>query len=227
MLKPKILFLIISLWLIWGSTFLATKIAIDTIPPLLMAGFCFFVAGAILLGGSWFVILRINKQRNYRNQKLLNSNDSNGYKHNSLLFICDWKIALIAGATLLLGGQGGITWGEQYLSSGIAALLFSSTPIWMAFIGRIFFSQRLSKKIILGLVIGFSGLMILINPIPYFTARNTDTVVVSYVSYVGILSLVMASISWAVGSLYLSRITTTIRTDTKTTTSIHGIKSYY
>src|SRR5213078_4844557 len=96
-----------ALYLIWGSTYLAIRFAIDTIPPLLMAGTRFLLAGLIM-----HVLARWQ-----------------GARRSSLV---EWRTSLIVGACLLLGGNGGVTLAEQYVSSGLASVMVATVPIYIA-----------------------------------------------------------------------------------------------
>ena len=108
--KLAILIAFGALYLIWGSTYLGIRLAIETIPPFLMAGVRYFLAGAIM-----YAIARIR-----------------GGQCPSL---ADWRTSLIVGACLLLGGNGGVTISEQYISSGLAALIVATVPIYMVILG--------------------------------------------------------------------------------------------
>jgi drug/metabolite transporter (DMT)-like permease len=173
--ESKILLVLVTLSILWGSSFLAIKIVIDIIPPLLAFGIRFIVSGAILL-----IVYVFQKDRN--KNKFFSKNQ--------------WKDALILGMLIIMGGQGLLVWGEQYLSSGMTALLNSTIPLWVAIIALLAFKQRLKKNMILGLIAGFAGLMILINP---FSGN-------SHLNLIGIISLTLSSIFWAAGSLYSNRI---------------------
>ena len=107
-----------------------------------------------------------------------------------------WKDALILGAFIIVGGQGLLVWGAQYLSSGMTALLNSTIPLWVALIGALLLREHLPKRMVFGLVAGFVGLVILINP---FVGNDKN------VNFVGVISLTLSSIFWAIGSLYSTR----------------------
>jgi drug/metabolite transporter (DMT)-like permease len=177
LIKAKTLFVLVTLSVLWGSSFLAIKLVISIIPPLLAFGIRFIIAGLILLIAYAF--------------------EKNNNKFKSL-DKTQWKNSLILGASIILGGQGLLVWGAQYLSSGMTALLNSTIPLWVAIIASIIFNQHLSKTIIVGLILGFSGLIILINP---FTGNNN-----SNLNPMGIISLTLSSVFWAVGSLYSSKV---------------------
>ena len=159
-----------AVYIIWGSTYLAIRFAIETIPPFLMAATRFLTAGAILYG---WARLR-------------------GAPRPSLV---QWRSAVLIGAALLLFGNGGVVWAEQRVDSGLAALLISTEPLWIVLLvwlqsGR----QRQSPRVIGGLILGFLGLVMLVRP---GTGNGVDPL--------GAVVLVLASLSWAWGSLYGQR----------------------
>ena len=175
--RSKILLVLITLSVLWGSSFLAIKTVIDVIPPLLAFGIRFAVAGAALL----IVHAFINRLHHKKNEHI-------GQQQ--------WKDTLIVAALIIVGGQGLLVWGAQYLSSGMTALLNSTIPLWVAVIAVLASRQHLTKNTILGLVAGFAGLMILINPF----VGNV------HLNLIGVVSLTLSSIFWAVGSLYSTRL---------------------
>src|ERR1700719_3225024 len=129
-----------ALYLIWGSTYLGIRFAIETIPPFLMAGTRFFLAGLIM-----YAIARAKDARRST--------------------WAEWRTALIVGACLLLGGNGGVTLSEQYVPSGIAALLVATVPIYIALLSWLFgMSRRPSTITWAGLAGGFVGVGVLIGP---------------------------------------------------------------
>ena len=180
MIKAKILVVLITLSILWGSSFLAIKMVIDVIPPLLSFGIRFTISGAVVL----LAVVIFEK-------------DNNKFTNLSKR---QWREALILGALIILGGQGLLVWGAQYLSSGMTALLNSTIPLWVAIMASLIFKQNLSKITILGLILGFAGLIILINP---FTGNNN-------ISYIGIISLTLSSIFWAAGSLFSSKLKSSV-----------------
>ena len=155
-----------AVYLIWGSTYLAIRFAIETIPPFLMAGCRYLTAGALLYGWARW----------------------RGAPQPSLLH---WRSAVVVGAFLLLGGNGGVVWAEQRVGSGLAALLISTEPLWIVLLfwlasGR----KRLHPRVIAGLLLGFAGVALLVRP---GGSGSVDTL--------GAVALVLASLSWAWGSL--------------------------
>jgi drug/metabolite transporter (DMT)-like permease len=161
-----------ALYLIWGSTYLAILFAIGTIPPLLMAGARFLLAGAILYGlARW-----------------------RGAPGGSL---ANWRTALIIGGCLLLGGNGGVTLAEQYVSSGLASVIVATVPIYIAlFAWWAGVAPRPTPIVWLGLGGGLAGVIILLAPeIHFSSARNGPAAT-------GILILLCSSFVWSAGSIY-------------------------
>ena len=155
-------------WVVWGSTYLAIALAIETMPPFLMASSRFLVAGAILY--AW------NASRGEPRA------DRRG-----------WLAGAVTGILFLVGGNGGVVWAQQRVPSGVAALVIASVALWIALLDRTIFGQRLSKQAVIGLVIGFAGVALLVNP-----------AIGGGIDGLGALVLLGAALSWAVGTL-LSR----------------------
>src|SRR5258708_1329470 len=144
-LQRRLLFLLAALgtlYLIWGSTYLGIRIAIDTIPPLLMASTRFAIAGALLC--AWSV----------------RRGDTSGDRPGR----SQWMATSIVGVLLLAGGNGGVTWGEQFVPTGIAALLVASVPLWMVLFAHFTGDDRLSWPVAVGLGLGVVGVALLVQP---------------------------------------------------------------
>lgn len=171
--RSAIILAFAALYLIWGSTYLGILLAIRSIPPLLMAGTRFLFAGLILyfaarLGGA--------------------ARSKPG----------DWRTALIVGACLLLGGNGGVTLAEQYVPSGLAALLVATVPLYIALLSWLFgMSERPGPLKVLGLAGGFIGVGVLIGPALRFSASGESSH-----AWIGITILLCSSLIWSAGSLY-------------------------
>jgi drug/metabolite transporter (DMT)-like permease len=127
-----------TVYVVWGSTYLAIRVTDRTMPPLLMSSLRFLVAGAAL----YAFASRGRPRPTWR----------------------EWRAAAIVGAALLLVGNGGVAWGETRLESGLAALIVAIIPLWVAVLDRLVFGRRLSPTAILGLVIGFAGVALLVRP---------------------------------------------------------------
>ena len=161
-----------AVYLIWGSTYLAIRFAIETLPPFLMAGVRFLTAGSLL----------------YAWQRLRGTPAPNRTQ---------WRHATVIGAFLLLGGNGGVVWAEQYVPSGLTALLVSTEPLWIVLLSWLAFNhQRPNAKLVFGMLLGFSGVAILIGP-QNLSGASSGT----FVSFV----VLLAAASWALGSLYSIR----------------------
>ncbi|NOY22939.1 MAG: drug/metabolite exporter YedA [Acidobacteria bacterium] len=157
-------------YLIWGSTYLAIRFAVETLPPFLMAGIRFLVAGTLLYG--WMRI-RGAKRPTFRH----------------------WKSTAIVGGLLLLGGNGGVVWAEQIVPSGITALMIATVPLWMVLLYWMSpGGKRPSLQVWIGVVIGFFGIVLLVNPFASVNSFRVDPV--------GAAVLCFATISWSIGSIY-------------------------
>jgi drug/metabolite transporter (DMT)-like permease len=167
------------IYIVWGSTYLGMRFAIETMPPFLMASFRFLTAGAIL-----FVWRRL-------------SGDPAPTRAN-------WRSAAIIGLFLLLGGNGGVVWAEQRIPSGIAALLVGSTPLWMIIVDEIIRRVAPGSRPdharpgwlgFLGILIGFGGIILLVSP-------SELSGLGEHVDLIGALAVTLAAFLWACGSLY-------------------------
>src|SRR5204863_10022295 len=127
-----------TVYLVWGSTYLAIRVTDRTLPPLLMSSVRFLIAGAAL-----YAFASRGRARPTRRE---------------------WTAAAITGAALLLVGNGGVAWAETRLDSGLAALIVAIIPLWVAVLDRFVFGRRLSFLAILGIVVGFVGVALLVRP---------------------------------------------------------------
>lgn len=141
-LPPSVWLGLVTIYLVWGSTYLGIAVAVASIPPFGMAAIRFLIAGAILLA---IVTLRRRPVRRPTSRELRDS--------------------LIVGALLAAGGNGLVSWGEQTVPSGITALLVGLVPAWTAIIGRIGFGDRLPRIVVVGIAVGFVGVGILAWPV--------------------------------------------------------------
>jgi drug/metabolite transporter (DMT)-like permease len=103
-----------------------------------------------------------------------------------------WRNALVIGAILIVGGHGLIAWGTQYLSAGIASLLNSTIPLWVVFFMFLIFHNKIINSAKIGLALGFGGMIILVGP----------SIGGQGLSIIGVTSLLISSILWALGSIY-------------------------
>jgi drug/metabolite transporter (DMT)-like permease len=170
--KFQIILAFAAIYLIWGSTYLTILFAIQSIPPFLMAGARFFMAGLLMLAIA-------------RTQGPLKSNWS------------DWKTSLIIGACLLLGGNGGVTISEKFIETGLASLIVATVPIYITLLGWLFgMTPRPSGIVWLGLAGGFVGVGILLGPELRFSGGGNSH------PLIGMSILLVGSFLWSAGSLY-------------------------
>jgi drug/metabolite transporter (DMT)-like permease len=126
-----------ALYLIWGGTYLGMEIAMETIPPFLMASLRFLLAGAIL-----FAVFRPRERPTLRH----------------------WVSAAIVGTFLLVGGNAMVAVAQQRIDSGVAALIVATFPLWIATFDFAANGRRLRPQAVLGVVVGFAGIALLIRP---------------------------------------------------------------
>jgi drug/metabolite transporter (DMT)-like permease len=134
---------LVTLYIVWGSTYLAIRIAVESIPPLTQSAVRFLIAGAILYAAT------------------IRTGDASGDRPGRR----EWRDAAIIGGLLLAGGNGLVSIGEQTVPSGIAALIIATLPMWVAILGRLFFGVILTRTIVAGTVIGFAGVAVLVGPV--------------------------------------------------------------
>ncbi|HTO93092.1 MAG TPA: EamA family transporter [Bacteroidota bacterium] len=159
-----------AVYVIWGSTYLAIRFGVATIPPFVMAGTRFAVAGGLLYGWARLRGAPAPVPR-------------------------EWFSAAVVGVLLLFIANGGVTWAEQRVPSGIAALLAATVPLWMVVLDwTLHGGARPRPGTIAGLAAGLIGVVLLVGPAQFFGPEKLDMV--------GITVLLFASVSWAVGSLY-------------------------
>jgi drug/metabolite transporter (DMT)-like permease len=165
-----------AIYIFWGSTYLGIKYAIETLPPFLMAGARFVMAGIIL-----FTCARFSKDY-----------DKPEPVH--------WRTAFIVGTLLLLGGNGGVVFAQHYLPSSMAALLVATEPFWIVLLSWLWLKNgRPGKRAILGLVVGFIGVSLLITGQSTSSQGGAGT---RYVQILATLAVLGAALSWATGSIY-------------------------
>ena len=177
--KPSELFQVvlafIAIYIIWGSTYLAIAYAIETMPPIFMAGSRFFLAGIILL-----LIAFLNGSKLPTGE--------------------NWKASFISGIFLLVGGNLSVVWAEQYIPSSIAAIVVATVPIWMVMMDRSQWADLFKNiYLILGLIVGFLGVIFLIGFDTSITDHHPEK------GLLGFSLIILATISWAWGTIYSKR----------------------
>ena len=171
-MKTKIWTALIALYIVWGSTYLAIRFAVETIPPYLHSGIRFLISGTILL-----IWRRM-------------AGDPTPTKRQ-------WISTGIVGIALLLGGNGLVGWAEQRVPSGIAALMVSMSPMWLVLFEALRpGGVKPSWRGIVGLLIGFSGVFLLIGP------ENFNGSSVTQFDTLGTIALLIAALIWSIGSIY-------------------------
>ncbi|RJP33467.1 MAG: drug/metabolite exporter YedA [Phycisphaerales bacterium] len=161
-----------TVYVVWGSTYLAIRFAIETIPPFLMAGLRMLSAGAVLYGACR---LRDRARPTWRH----------------------WRSASVVGCLMLVGGNGLVTWAEQHVASGLAALMIATVPLWMVLLDWVAFGGlRPTGGIVAGLILGLVGVLIL---------RVPSGVAGEPIHFWGAIALLAACVFWATGSLHSRR----------------------
>jgi drug/metabolite transporter (DMT)-like permease len=161
------------IYIVWGTTYLAIRVVVDTMPPLLSGGARFVIAGAII-----FAILVV--RRGFGALRLERS---------------EWIGAAVIGAALLLGGNGLVMLGERDVPSALAALIVAVVPLWVVILRRVF-GERIARGTVIGVVVGFLGAAILIVP----------EGISGQVAIGGIVMLLLADVSWSLGTFYSKRL---------------------
>jgi len=160
---------------IWGTTYLGIKVALETIPPFLMGGLRYVIGGSVLA----LVLLVRGKTLPPR---------------------AHWgRLAVLAFFMMMLG-NGGVVWGEQFVPSGLTAVLIGTSPFWMVGVDALVSSGRqLFLRHWIGLVVGFAGIVLLVWP--DITAGGTG----GRGFAAGVVALQIACAGWAIGSSYTRR----------------------
>lgn len=167
-----------TIYLVWGSTYLGIRIAVETLPPFLMAGARFLVAGALIT--AYLALTRGFSARRHQ-----------------------WRDNILIGGFLLLGGNGLVSWSEQKVPSGIATLLVSVGPLFIVLLDWAVYAffrdglrgTRPNALTFVGLALGFAGLVLLVGP--SVLAEGTG-----HLDGWRLLGLIGASLFWSMGSIY-------------------------
>ena len=176
MSRPILAWIVVCL--VWGTTYLGIRIALESIPPLLMAAIRWIAAGGLLAGVLWL-----------RGERLPARSE--------------WPALLVLGVLLLGFGNGAVVYAEQSVPSGLTAVLVAAAPFWMVaterFVGG---GERLTVARTVGLVVGFAGIVLLVWPEVQasFGAGTSGRAFVA-----GVLATQLACLGWAVGSSYSRR----------------------
>ncbi len=151
-----------AIYVVWGSTYLAIRYAVETIPPLVTAGIRHSIAGLIMLAWAW--------ARGFRPTR------------------ANWISGAVVGAFFFLIGHGTLHWAEQYVGSGLAALLIATEPMFILVLAWLFGQQKISGTSALGLGLGALGVALL-----------TGVELTKGSSLLGIVAVLIGSLSWSAG----------------------------
>ena len=161
--------------IVWGTTYLGIKIALETVPPFLMGGLRYVLAGLILAA---FVRLR----------------------GDALPARRTWPQLIVMGALMLGLGNGGVVWGTQFLTSGLTAVLIATNPFWMVSVDALVRpGQQFRRREWLGLIVGFIGIVLLVWP----EVMAGGSLGRSFLW--GVIAVQIACAGWALGSSYARR----------------------
>lgn len=159
-----------AVYVVWGSTYLAIRIGIESFPPLILAGLRHITVGLFL-----YPVLRAKT----------------GIKPTA----AQWRTAIVAGALLLFVGNGGVSWAEQKVPSGVTAVLVATVSLWLVIVDWLRpGGVRPVARVVMGLLMGFGGLALLVGPAHLGGSERVNPL--------GAAVLVIASLAWACGSLY-------------------------
>ena len=165
----------LTVCVVWGTTYLGIRVSLETMPPMVMGGLRWLIAGALLAG---YIVARGEK----------------------LPPPGRWGGIILLGFLMLGLGNGGVVVAEQWVPSGLAAVLVATNPFWMAAVeAALPDGERLRANIMAGQVIGFSGIVVLVWPdLTLGTARRQGFLA-------GVIALQIAAIGWSLGSAYSRR----------------------
>lgn len=139
-----------AVYIVWGSTYLAIRIGIESFPPLILAGIRHLAAGLIL-----YPLIR--------------------WRTNVRPTTANWRAAVVVGFLLLFAGNGGVCWAEQTVPSGVAALLVATVSLWLVFVDWLRpGGHKPVPMVILGLLMGFAGMALLVGPAHLGGSQRVD-----------------------------------------------------
>lgn len=161
-----------AVYVIWGSTYLGIRFAIESLPPFLMAGARWVIAGVLLY--AW--------------------RRASGDEGPTRLH---WRNAAVVGGLLIVGGNGIVSWAEQYVPSSLTALLIAIVPVWIALLEWLRNGVTPTARVAVGIGLGLAGVLLLVGP-----AAVTAAAGAGFTLLVGVGLILLASFSWANGSLF-------------------------
>jgi drug/metabolite transporter (DMT)-like permease len=166
---------LVAVCIIWGTTYLGIRVALEAVPPALMGAFRWITAGTLLVAYTWL-------------------------RGQPLPHVGSWGSLALQGLLMLGFGNGFVNWAEQSVPSGLAAVVIATSPFFMAGVEAFRVDgERLSRRALLGLVLGFVGILVLVWPDLHFQDTHGTRFVL------GLLALQVACLGWAIGSSYSKR----------------------
>jgi len=170
--RLKVIAAFAIVYLVWGSTYLAIRVGVATLPPALFAGARFLAAGLLLAAYARYTGQPFPRARS------------------------EWKTIAVAAVFLLVGANGLVVWGEQWVPSNQAALIAATVALWLAGLGALGpRGESFSRRRLTGLLTGFAGVAVLMWP--------TDSFLLTHFS--AQFAILLAALSWAAGSIYMKR----------------------
>jgi drug/metabolite transporter (DMT)-like permease len=165
----------VTVCVVWGTTYLAITVALETVPVLLVAGLRWMSAGILLCG----IVLASGRRLPPRRM---------------------WGPLVLLGFLMNIVGNGCVVWAQQYVPSGLTAVLIAITPFWQALIERLLPNgDRFSRKALAGLTIGFAGIVVLVWP------SMTQGGAGGRAFVLGVVAIQIACIGWVLGTSYAKR----------------------
>jgi drug/metabolite transporter (DMT)-like permease len=179
---------LLVVWVLWGSTYFAIRVGVETVPPLLMAGTRYVVAGVLMFP---FALRSGGPEVRAADRPRASG----------------WWSAALVGTLLLAGGNGGVSVGERSVPSGLAALLVATVPLWLILIDRLLNGTRIGLLAMAGLAAGVIGVGFLAGPLGGGTGHaGVGHGAASGSPGTGIVIILAASVSWAWGTITSRRV---------------------
>jgi drug/metabolite transporter (DMT)-like permease len=170
----------ITICIVWGTTYLAIRVALESVPVALLAGLRWLAAGALMWAALPLFGLRLPPPRT-------------------------WGSIALAGFLMAVIGNGGVVWAEQYVASGLAAVLVAMVPFWTVVVEALIpRGERLTMRTLVGLTVGFLGIVVLVWP--ELTVGGQD----GRMFVLGVVALQIACLGWALGTSYTKRHTLSV-----------------
>jgi len=167
--RPQVIAAYVAIWVFWGSSYLAIRYAVETLPPFLFSSVRYLIAGGLL-----YAVARL--------------------RGAAAPTRAQWGQAAIMGALFLLLGNGLVVWSEQRITSGIAAMVCTTEPLWIVLIDSGRLARRPSLRTFIGLIAGFIGVALLVRPFGDGAIQTVDPW--------SALAALLGTVAWAAGAVY-------------------------